>query len=115
LHYSVVGGTSGCGDCSKDAVDNTYTCLIPGKYVASEIYWDMGAYKSSACGGTEPVLGPYGRFSTGPTAVTINSFTAEDVAKSSFSTGSILAIAGGVILLLLALWQGRKLLKGKSA
>jgi hypothetical protein len=37
------------------------------------------------------------------------------VTESSFSTGSILAIAGGVLLLLLALWQGRKLLKGKSA
>jgi uncharacterized membrane protein YiaA len=37
------------------------------------------------------------------------------VTESSFSTGSVLMIAGGVVLLLLALWQGRKLLKGKSA
>jgi hypothetical protein len=106
---------SECVDCT--GVSGTYTCIIPTTYTNSYISWSVKAYDTTKCGfsGHPPVDGRSGWFTTGPTAVTLSSFKAENVTESSFSTGSILAIAGGVLLLLLALWQGRKLLKGKSA
>jgi hypothetical protein len=102
------------GNVECTGVSPTWTCHIEDDYYNARIRLWFIAGSGANCVDNQ-LNGPTDWFTTGPTAVKLSSFTAENVTESSFSTGSVLMIAGGVVLLLLALWQGRKLLKGKSA
>jgi hypothetical protein len=91
----------------------TWSCDIP-ETANAQIYWTIEAYPNDTCGGAgTSIFGYSSSLSTGPSAVNLITFTAENTEESSSSLRPVLVIAAGVVLLLLAWLRGQKLRKGK--
>jgi hypothetical protein len=101
----------------------TWTCVIAipppaGPHPGNATFiWSMNAYKGGAseCKSSNRVAGPNGQFTTGSTAVVLQSFTSDRGDAPSSSIWSILLIAAVVVLLLLALGWTYRIRKNKLA